>query len=371
MIHFGHCDTLAAVKRFYLETISGRRRGPLASMLRAALWIGSIAYVLGHAARRTLYRIGLLRAVKLPIPIISVGNLTSGGTGKTPLVEHLARSLARRNLRTVILARGYGRMGDGRDDEDLQSEMEIEHVVRLTGPDRVASARRALAAFRPDVFLLDDGFQHYRLHRDLDLLVIDATNPFAGGRRIPRGLLRERPAHARRADVVVLTRCDQVEPAGLESLRASIERIAPGKPVVECVHKPVQLRILSTRTRRAPEHLKGRPVYAFCGIGNPEAFRRTLESLGAVIAQFRAFEDHHVYTPRDVQQINAAAQEFMAEMIVTTGKDARKLDAESFPLPISALIVELEIQRGEEFLEARLQALAEERINVAGAAAAP
>jgi tetraacyldisaccharide 4'-kinase len=336
------------MRRYYLSVITGQRRGPVAALVRAFLWLGTIVYAALHRGRQLLYRLGVLRSVKFPCPVVSVGNLTAGGTGKTPFVEFLARWFARKNFRTAILARGYGRIGDGADDEDLISEMELENVVRLPGRDRVASGRKALNEYRADVLILDDGFQHFRVQRTLDVVTVDATNPFAGGRLLPRGLLRERPAALRRADLVVLTRTDQVSPDELQALR---DRIGPA---VETVHKPVQVRSLWNRKRHGVEWLRGKSVYAFCGVGNPESFRRTLESAGAHVVKFRPFEDHRVYTSQDVRRVNAEAQEFMAEGIVTTEKDATKLNAEGFELPLYALRVEIEIVRNEELLEERL-----------------
>jgi tetraacyldisaccharide 4'-kinase len=336
------------MRQFYLSVITGRRRGPLAALLRAILWAGAAVYLVLHKGRRLLYAIGLRRAFRFPCPVISVGNITAGGTGKTPFVEYLARWFARKGFRTAILARGYGRIAGGADDEDLFCEMELENVVRLTGRDRVASGRKALADYRARVLILDDGFQHYRVHRTLDIVTVDATNPFAGGKLLPRGLLREGPSALRRADLVVLTRTDQAPPEALEALRRQIG------PAVETVHKPVQVRCLSNRKSYGVEWLRGRSVYAFCGVGNPESFRRTLESLGASVVKFRAFEDHHAYTPADLRRLNAEAQEFMAEAAVTTEKDATKLRAEAFELPLAALRVEIEVTRNEDLLEERL-----------------
>jgi tetraacyldisaccharide 4'-kinase len=337
------------MRQYYLSLIGGQRRGPVAALLRAFLSLMTVVYAALHGTRRLFYRIGLLRSARFPCPVVSVGNLTAGGTGKTPLVEFLARWFARKNFRTAILARGYGKIDDrGADDEDLATEMAIENVVRLTGKDRVANGRKALADHRADLLLLDDGFQHYRIQRNLDIVTIDATQPFANGHLLPRGLLRERPAALKRADLVVLTRTDQAAPGELEALRARIG------PAVETVHKPVHVRSLWNRKKYGLEWLRGRSVYAFCGVGNPEAFRRTLESLGTPLVKFRAFDDHHVFTPQDLRRINAEAQEFMAEVIVTTEKDAARVNAEGFELPLAALRIEIEVVRHEELLEERL-----------------
>mgnify|MGYP001616727673 FL=1 len=235
-------------------------------------------------------------------------------------------------------------------------------MVRLSGRDRVATGRTALAEYRADLLILDDGFQHYRLQRTLDIVAVDATQPFANGRLLPRGLLRERPAAMRRADLVVLTRTDQVGAEALEALRQKVG------PAVETVHKPVHLRGLGNRKQYPLEWLRGRNVYAFCGVGNPEAFRQTLRSLGAQIVKFRAFEDHCAYDGQDLRRMSAEAQEFMAEAVITTEKDALKVRAEGFGLPVAALRIEIEVTRNEELLEERLLGVARD---IPRAAAAP
>jgi len=340
------------MRRYFLSVISGKRRGPLAALLRAFLSAATLLYAFLHGTRRLLYRSGLLRSHKFPVPVVSVGNLTAGGTGKTPLVEFLARWFARKNFRVAVLARGYGRStAEGPDDEDLISEMELENVVRLAGSDRVVQGRRALADYRAQLLLLDDGFQHYRIQRGLDIVAIDATAPFSNGRLLPRGLLREPASALRRADLVILTRVDQAAPADLAALRARVG------PAVETVHKPVHLRSLGNKKRHGLEWLKGRPVCAFCGVGNPDAFRRTLEDLGAEVVLFRPFDDHHAYTPSEIRRLNAEAQEFMVDAFVTTEKDATKLKADGFELPLMALRVEIDITAREELLEERLLAV--------------
>src|SRR5688572_10931907 len=178
------------------DVIEGRRRGLGASVLRGFLSVASVGYGAAHGLHRMAFLMGLLRPAILPIPVISVGNLSAGGTGKTPLVQWVVRRLERRRLRVAVLARGYGRRPDGGDDEDLLEPSEL--VRRYADPNRAGAARRALAEFRPDIAVLDDGFQHYRIHRDVDLVTIDATQPFGNGRLLPRGLLRDRPSALRR-----------------------------------------------------------------------------------------------------------------------------------------------------------------------------
>jgi tetraacyldisaccharide 4'-kinase len=299
------------------------------------------------------FEMGLRSRVILPVPVISVGNISAGGTGKTPLVEWVVRRLERRRLRVAILARGYGRRLDGGDDEDLIEAS--ESVRRYADPNRAAAGRRAVADFHPDAIVLDDGFQHYRLHRDIDLVTVDATNPFGHGRLLPRGLLRDRPSALRRAQAIVLTRTDQVTVAELQGLKEEIARHSLDRPVIDTVHRPAGVRTLADRRSWGVDWLRSRRVYAFCGLGNPGAFRRTLESTGAEVVKFRAFPDHHVYRPAEARQIEVEAQEFLAGALVTTEKDATKIDPSMFRLPLASLRVELDAVRGGERLEAILE----------------
>lgn len=335
------------------EVIEGRRRGIAAFLTRGFLSAASVGYGTLHALHRLSFDMGLARRAVLPVPVISVGNISAGGTGKTPLVEWVVRRLERRRLRVAVLARGYGRRLDGGDDEDLLGNS--EYVRRYADPNRVASGQRAVHEFHPDAIVLDDGFQHYRLHRDLDLVTVDATNPFGYGRLLPRGLLRDRPSALRRAHAIVLTRTDQVSPGELEALREEVALFSLDRPVIDTVHRPAGVRTLADKRTWNVDWVRGRRVYAFCGVGNPGSFRRTLESAGAEVVKFRAFPDHHVYRPAEARQLEVEAQEFLAGALVTTEKDATKLDASAFRLPVASLRVELEAVRGGERLEAILE----------------
>lgn len=317
----------------------------------------SIAYGIGQRMHRLFYTIGLFQQVRLPCPVISVGNLSSGGTGKTPMVEALAHWLEEHGARVAILSRGYGKIQGDRDDEGLSTES--KNIRRFTHPNRARLGLQVIRDYRPDVIILDDGFQHYKLHRDLDILLVDALNPFSNGRLLPRGLLREKPSAARRADLIVLTRSDLVDPDRLETLRALLDRHAPGRPVLEAVHRTIELDSATERRKVPLEWLRGRDVMAVCAIGNPDAFRMTLLKHGAHVSHFIAYPDHHVYEAPDYRHINVEGKEFMAEAIVTTRKDATKLTPEDLELPLLVLRVEFKFTRGFEILEERLRALIE------------
>lgn len=304
--------------------VSGRRRGVWPVLQRGGLRLLSLPYGWAVRLRNGLYEYGWKRVERAPVPVVSVGNLTLGGTGKTPCVEYVARHYRERGMRVAILSRGY-RGEQGRNDEALVLEENLPDVPHLQGADRAALARAAVEELESEVLVLDDGFQHRRLARDLDLVLLDATNPWGHGRLFPRGLLREPAAGLGRAGVIVLTRCDQVTEEERGRMREVAGRHAPGIPVVETVHQPREL-VSSEGLAEPVRRLRGRPVLAFCGIGNPEAFRRTLTALGAEVAAFRTFPDHHRYTKGDVEDLRTwARQQASDALVVTTQKDLVKV----------------------------------------------
>lgn len=340
---------------YLMHVVTGRRHGVLPFLIKLVLSALSLLYLAGSKLHRFLYRLGMLRSVKLPVPVISVGNLTAGGTGKTPMVEYLARWFSERHLKVAILSRGYGKIPGGGDDEPLGGE--IKNVKRFTGANRAKLARDVIKTFAPDVVILDDGFQHYRIRRDLDIVLIDALNPFSNGRLLPRGLLRESPSGCRRADLVVLTRSDQVDPVRLQTLREKLAHLSGHKPIVEAVHKPVDIRILGSNKRVPIDWVRSRELLAFCGIGNPEAFKVTLEMMGASLVNFVALPDHFRYSADNVRHLELRAKEFLAEALITTTKDAVKLRAEDFESQVLVLSVEFKLVRNEDALASKLQAL--------------
>lgn len=289
------------------------------------------------------------------MPVVSIGNLTVGGTGKTPCVEYVARFYRDLGRRVAVLSRGYGALA-GRNDEALLLEENLPDVPHLQGPDRTALAEIAVEQLGSEVVVLDDGFQHRRLARDLDVVLLDAMEPWGHGHVLPRGLLRERPQGLRRASMVVLTRCDQAGVDRVNEIRGRVQRMAPGIPTAEARHGPCAW-LNSAGKSLDPEDLRGRPAVAFCGIGNPEAFRRTLGDLGLEMMDFRIYPDHHSYTRMDVEDLRSWARaQARGGVAVTTQKDLVKLRlAQLGDKELWALRVDLEVGAGRDALDRELR----------------
>jgi len=308
----------------YLDLVSGRARGVGATLQRAALRVASWPYRGVVAIRNASYDRGGKSVFRSSVPVVSVGNLTLGGTGKTPCVEYVARFFREHELQVAILSRGYGAAA-GPNDEALVLEQNLPDVPHLQGADRSALAATAVEELESEVLVLDDGFQHRRLARDLDLVLIDATNPWGYGYLTPRGLLREPPSALKRASAVIFSRCDQVPPDALARLKREVTRYATNVPLVESIHRPAAA-VNSEGAERPLDEFRGKAVGAFCGIGNPDAFRRTLEQLGVIVTAFRTFPDHHAYRRADVESLEEWCEQLPpAAVILTTQKDLVKL----------------------------------------------
>ncbi len=269
------------------------------------------------------------------VPVISVGNITLGGTGKTPMVEWLARWYRRRDVRVALISRGYAHAG-GINDEGLVLEENLPDVPHLQDPDRVRLAEIAVAELDSELIILDDGFQHRRLARDLDLVMLDALDPFGLGRLFPRGLLREPVRSLQRASAVILSRADLLDPAARQAIRREVESRAGPIPFVESRHAPLDL-IDSEGQASSIQQLGDLRVAAFCGIGNPEGFRRTIMPLCPGLLDLRIFPDHHHYTTQDVTSLTAWARSLGANLVLTTQKDSVKLRTLTLgPVPLRA-----------------------------------
>jgi tetraacyldisaccharide 4'-kinase len=341
------------LEAFYHSLIRGRR-GRTADLLRAGLWVCSQPYGWAVRGRNWLFERGWKRSFAADVPVVSVGNLTVGGTGKTPCVEYVARFFRRQNLRVAILSRGYGGRGTANDEARMLRE-NLPDVPHLQGADRVSLAQLAVQEQGSEILVLDDGFQHRRLRRDLDLVLIDATSPWGHGYLLPRGLLREPRNGLRRGHMFLLTRCDQAEPEELRRLHAQIEEIAPALPIIETTHRPA--RWINAVGRKLPlTELLDRPWAGFCGIGNPESFRRSLLRLGGHLCDWRTFPDHHEYGPDTVEELRRWAERQPADcVIVTTQKDLVKVADETLSgREVWALQVQFHIETQARVFEEKL-----------------
>ncbi len=323
-------------------------------------------YGVAMKARRALYQRGFFHVHKAGAPVISVGNITTGGTGKTPLVEWIARALAQQQERICILTRGYGRQhsanrvmvsngseifSDAREagDEPLLLAEKLKGIAAvICDADRVAAARWAIEKLNPELFILDDGFQHLRLARDLNMVVIDAANPWGNRRLLPAGNLRESPAQLARADCIVITRAD--DSTQTEALKSEIDQLSKGRPVFLSRMKTDGLRNLTRGGEEIPANLKSGPVAAFCGIGNPQSFFAQLQREGYQLCHTRAFPDHHYYAQEEINALVTQATARGGRALLTTAKDAVKLRSISIGMPCYIVDVAIEIDNADELL---------------------
>ncbi len=314
------------------------------------------------------YRIGFFRTHNFSKPVISVGNITWGGVGKTPLVELITSLLTEQKQKPVILIRGYMPKevaSSGKfflSDEAKLLEESLPHVPVLAGKDRVKNAREALAKYHPDLFILDDGFQQWGIKRDLNIVVIDSTNPFGNGFLIPRGILREPKKALVRADVVVLTRTDLGEKA-LPEIKNVIFNVQPQCLIIESIHQAISLDDLWNIDKHHDlSFLQNKDIGAFCSIGNPASFRWQLERLGARVKMMTPFRDHHYYNTQDISDLIKDFQSQKIDTVITTQKDAVKLQTQQSlfvqsGLKIYYLKIKIQITHGKEDLAQRIFAL--------------
>lgn len=333
--------------------------------VKNGLHVASHVYGAGVRARAWAYRHGFLRRLYLDAPVVSIGNVTVGGTGKTPLTIFLARYLKDHGRKPAIVSRGYLKQGrglvvvsDGAEllagrrragDEAYLMARAVPDVPVVVSPNRTAAGYVACGRFAPDIILIDDGFQHLKVQRDIDIVVIDSTDPFGNGWMLPRGILREPPSHIVRAHFVVLTRVDQAE--DLEEVRHHITALNPTAPVIETVHKPTALVDLQERAHLGLETLQGARVVALSSIGNPAAFERTLTDAGALLADRWRLPNHHYYRRGPLADLVDRATDLDVAAIVTTEKDVVRFPSGfAFHVPVWVLKIELAVVRGAEHL---------------------
>jgi len=354
-----------------LEAIWWSERPGLA-LLASPLRLPELLFRAGVALRGALYGAGILRAARAGVPVVSIGNLAVGGAGKTPAAIAVARRLLARGRRVAVLSRGYGAtrtdariVSDGArlllgaaegGDEPALVARRLPSTPVLCGPRRAELARTAVRDLGADALLLDDGFQHRALARDLDIVVLDAANPFGNGRLLPAGPNREARSALRRAGLVWLSRVDQASAASLAALRA-LAREATARDPVESRHAPVDVVDGALARAYGRDALRGRRVLLLAGIARPGGFRRTLADLGADVAAERVFPDHHRFETAELEGALRAADEARCELVVTTEKDAVRLPAPfAAHERVRALRIDAEVIAGGDGLDAALDA---------------
>jgi len=327
------------------------------------LYLLSLPYGWAVRTRSLLYSLQLLKTRALPCPVISVGNITAGGTGKTPLVMALARQLMGRGISVAILSRGYKGtqtcepvVSDGRNlflspeqsgDEPFLMAQVCKGVPVLVGKDRFANGRVAVQRFGTKGVLLDDGYQHLPLRRDLDILLIDSRLGFGDDHLLPRGILREPLSHLRRTHLFLLTKVEALE--SLQPFEKRLHEIHPGAQVFHSHYQPMSL-VDSRGREEEPDSLKGEKILALSGIANPDSFSTLLRKCGAEIVNEVIFPDHHFYRPQDLSFIKEKGEG--VDWIVTTEKDMLKLQPLGVDdLPIRALRIEMKIWEDEAFFK--------------------
>ena len=360
----------------YRKLISGQSRGLGAAIGRFFLQIAAAGYSSAISLRNLLYSRGWVKIHRADVPVISVGNITTGGTGKTPLVIRLCKQIISdsqfqiSNSHCAILTRGYKTHRALCMIRRAKKRRGTQYAIRNTinepavlaescpgiqvvvNPDRVAGAEEAVSKFGAKVLIMDDGFQHRRLARDLDIVTIDGTLPFGYGKLLPAGLLREPVSALKRADAAVITRCDQVTDAELSQLEDRLKQINPEIVIARSVHAPVCAKSINDR-EISLEELKGKKIFAFCGIGNPDAFFNTIVGLGAELVGSRVFDDHCHYTDDCLADIYEQAQRFNADLILTTQKDRVSILSSAMPsaseeMNFAYLAIELCFISGED-----------------------
>ncbi len=370
-------DWTESIETLVLEVISGHRQDRKASLIRGVLYVLSLVFKVAIKCRRALYNLRLMRDATLGVQVIAVGNLTVGGTGKTPVVEKFARELQDAGRKVAILSRGYRSkprplherlfnklllrqditppkvVSDGQSllldsessgDEPYMLASNLRDVVVLVDKDRVKSGRYAIQKFGCDTLLLDDGFQYWKLRgRRHDVVLIDYQDPFGNGHLLPRGTLREPPSHLGRAHTIFITKID----GSTQELRKRIQKINSKAGIIECVHHPLFFEDLFTGEQLPLEHVRHRRLATISGIAQPESFEQSLIRLGNQIVYQRRFADHHRYTQQEVLDVINRGVKRQAEILITTQKDAvrfPKLDRRD--LPIYFMRVEIKIIEG-------------------------
>lgn len=373
---------LEKIEEFAIDVILERRYGKRAALLRSFLLVLSGIYRRIIQLRLYLYEKRIARVHALGCLVVSVGNLTVGGTGKTPVVEKFARALTKGGRKVAILSRGYKSVqkpwyqklferwilrrqappprlvSDGKSllldsasagDEPFMLANNLKNVIVLVDKDRIKSGLYAIEKFGVDTLLLDDGFQYLPLKERVDVVLVDRETPFGNRYMLPRGTLREPPPHLKRASIIFVTKCDGSDISGL---KAEIRQHNKHAEIIECAHNPLYIEDLYTQERKDLNFLKGLRVGAVCGIARPESFEDGLRKLGADILYSKSFADHHRFSSGEIGNALSRSKTRGARAVITTEKDAVRFPKlEKRDLPVYFLRVEIKIISGHESFE--------------------
>lgn len=367
---------------FVRDVLHGGDKSLPTTLLRGLLTPLAGLHQIGLEAYLLPYRTGVRKQARLPVPVVAIGNLSSGGTGKTPMAALVAAHLQSTGRNVVLLSRGHGGqseskrtarlVSDGKTvllrpteagDEPVLLAESLPGVPVIVGRDRRVSGKSACETFAPDIILCDDALQFWQLHRDLNIVLLDARRPWDNGYVLPRGLLREPPRHIARAGVVVLTRADRASREHIERSRRQIARYAPSVPVFCATHAPqnwVSVGEKETGDVLPLSHLRNEKAFVFSGIADHAAFVETVRAQGVAVTGERGFADHHAYAPEEINALAASARASGADALVTTEKDAVKVgpllaalrDKNAAPLPAYALRVGMQVENESAFFAA-------------------
>ncbi len=362
-------------QQYLLDVVEGRKNTRAAAIVKGLLTAFSKLYYLGVQARLFLFKRGLLRSHSLGVTVISVGNITLGGTGKTPVVERLARELRDGGRKVAILTRGYKRktpllkrllhssladepkvVSDGSrilvnpveaGDEPYMLAKNLDGVFVVVGKNRVKSGNYAIRKLGADTLILDDGFQYLPLRRKHDIVLIDSTNPFGNDFILPRGTLREPLKNLERADYILLTKSE----GDLNGLRERIRTFNKHAEIIETKHHPEYFEELYTTFRSDLDLIKSKRIFVINAIARPESFEKTLEELGANIVKSFRFLDHHRFTYEEIEEIFSQAKAERVDAVITTEKDAVRMPVpDKYRIPIYFLRVTIHVVNGKKNL---------------------
>jgi len=375
------------LKTYFIDVVHSKEvHGVFMNLFMGILYLFSLIYEQLVNIKLLGYKLGISGKETLDCYVISLGNITVGGTGKTPTAQRLARDIRDMGYKVVILNRGYrakwhgeiGIVSDGKElhmdaaeagDEAFMLAKHLPNVPVLIGAERAVTGKYAIDNFGAEVAILDDGYQHWQLTRDMDILLVDAVNVFGNGHILPRGTLRESMSHISRADVCLITKIDQAEAGAGEYIRDTVHKYNKDAQIIESIHQPRCFITLADWFKDLSQDgidtkkISGKKVMAVSAIGNPESFERTLRDLGAEVIESLRYPDHHEYTMTEMQDVLQQADALDAEAIVITEKDAVKIPDEvataNWSIPIFVICVEVKFQTGgdefKEELKSRLQ----------------